>query len=121
MGQITELLHGYRHYHLHRTVMDHDEKKYFKEKAEIAGDTFRVMFRNRLDHEQFLFDEPEDFVLGTLNSWVKEMYPSAIGGREGLTLADCSALLMRLTSEQPEQTSAQESAIWPYVRKIKFV
>jgi hypothetical protein len=117
--QITELLKSYRHYHLHDEDMDHDEKKYFEERAKIAQDTFRAMFRGRLDSEQFLTAEPEDSVLGTLRSWTQDMGPSAIGGREvRFTLADCSALLMRLTSEQ---ASAQDPAVWPYVRKIKFV
>ena len=117
--QITELLQSYRRYHLHRMDMDRDEKKDLEEKAQIAQDTFRAMFRGRLDNEQFLTDEPEDSVLGTLRSWTQDMGPSTIGEREvRSTLADCSALLMRLTSEQ---TSAQEPAVWPYIRKIKFV
>lgn len=116
--QITELLRSYRHYHLHR-IEDPDERKDLEEKAQIAQDTFQAMFRGRLDNGQFLTDEPERSVLRTLLSWAQDMGPSTIGGREvRFTLADCSALLMQLTSEQ---TSAQGPAVWPYVRKIKFV
>jgi hypothetical protein len=117
--QITELLRSYRHYHLHHMDMDRDERKDFEEKAKLAQDTFRAMFRGRLDSEQFLIDEPEDSVLGTLRSWVQDLDLSAISGREvRLTLADCSTLLVRLTSEH---ISAREPAVWPYICKIKFV
>jgi hypothetical protein len=119
MQQITELLQSYRHYHFYGAGMDPDQEKDFEERAKIAQDTFRAMFRGRLDGEQFLIDQPEDSVLATLRSWTQDMGLSAIGGREvRSTLADCSALLMRFTLEQ---ASSQEPAIWPYVRKIKFV
>ena len=118
-SQITELLRSYRHYHLHHIDMDSNEKKDFEERANLAQDTFRAMFRGRLDNDKFLIDEPEDSALGTLRSWLQATDHSSIGGREvRLTLSDCSAFLMRLTSEQ---TSARESAVWPYVRKVKFV
>jgi hypothetical protein len=93
--------------------------KDFEDKAKIAQDTFRAMFRGRIDSEQFLLGDSEDTVLETLRSWAESMGPSAISGREiRLTLEDCSALLMQLTSEQ---TSDRQPAVWPYVRKIKYV
>lgn len=117
MEQITQLLQAYRHYHFHGAEMSQDQKKYFEERAKIAQDTFRAMFRGRLDGEQFLIDQPEDSVLVTLRSWTQDIGLSAIDRREvRSTLADCSALLMRFTLDQ---ASSQEPAIWPYVRKIK--
>ena len=118
--QITELLQSYRHYHLLGMAIDDDgERGDFEDRAKIAQYTFRAMFRDRLGSEQFLTNEPENSVLGTLQSWVQNICPLAIGGRQvKSTLEDCSALLMGLTSEQ---TSAQDPALWPYVRKIKFV
>jgi hypothetical protein len=119
MEQMTELLQSYRHYHFYGADMYGDEKKYSEERAKLAEDTFRSMFRGRLDGEQFLINQPEDFVLGTLRSWTQDMGLSAIGGREvRSTLAECSDLLMRFAFEK---ASSQEPAIWPYVRKIKFV
>jgi hypothetical protein len=43
--------------------MDRDERQDFEKKANVARDTFRAMFRDRLDSEQFLIDEPQDVVL----------------------------------------------------------
>lgn len=117
--QITELLQSYRHYHVHRMDMEGDEERDCKKKAEIARDTFRAMFRGRLESLQFLTDEPEGTVLTILLSWAQDIAPSIISGREVRPLlADCSALLMQLTSEQ---NSVEEPAVWPYIRKIKFV
>jgi hypothetical protein len=61
--QMTTLLDSYRHYHLHQMDMDRDERQDFEKKANVARDTFRAMFRDRLDSEQFLIDEPQDVVL----------------------------------------------------------
>lgn len=117
--QVTDLLQSYRHYHLRSMEMDDAERNESEKIAEIARDTFRAMFRGRLDNERFLTDEPEENVLRTLRSWTQDMMPSTIGGREvRRTLADCSTLLMWLTSEQ---NSAHEPAVWPYIQKIKFV
>ena len=99
--------------------MDPAERKDCEEKAKLAQDTFRAMFRGNMDNEQFLIEDPEDVVLEILRSWIQDADHSEIGRREvRLTLKDCSSFLMRLTSEQ---ISAQEPAVWPYVRKIKFV
>lgn len=125
MEQVTELLGSYRKYHSILADIERGEnveledKRDLEERAAITQDTFRAMFRGRLDSEQFLTSEPEDSVLVTLRSWAQAMIPSVINGREvRITLAECSALLTRLTSEQ---TSGQDPVVWPYVRKIKFV
>jgi hypothetical protein len=116
--QVTELLQSYRHYHLHVHDMEgEDEKKDSEQRSKVARDTFLAMFRGRLDGEEFLQTEPEASALATLRSWTQEMAPLQVGGRNTMTtLEDCSALLMQLTSEL---TSAQEPAVWPYIRKIK--
>jgi hypothetical protein len=118
--QMTELLRSYRHYYLNcMDIEDSDEMKDFKEQAKIALDTFRAMFGGRIDNEKFLLDGSEDAVLETLRSWAQSMAPSAISEREiRPTLEDCSALLMQLSSEQ---ISDRQPAVWPYVRKIKYV
>lgn len=116
--QMTDLLQSYRHYHLHHMEIDGEETRDLKEKADIARDTFRAMFRGRLESEQFLSDEAEDSVLESLRSWALNLSPVMSGREVRGTLTECSALLMRLTSEQ---NSLQEPAIWPYVRKIKSV
>jgi hypothetical protein len=117
MGQVTELLQSYRCYYLNSMDMDQDDKKSLEERVKIARDTFQAMFRGRLESEQFFIDGQENSVLETLRSWVQEMRPSTIHGREvTLTPEDCSTLLAQLTSEP---CSDQQPAAWPYLRKIK--
>ena len=116
MEQVTDLLQSYRHYHHHVEDMQDEEKADFEKRAKVAEDTFRAMFRGRLENEEFLRNRPEASVLSTLQSWTHDMRPSHIEGRSSNNLSDCSSLLMNLTSEL---NSSQEIAIWPYVRKIK--
>ena len=119
VAQLTELLESYRHYHLHSTDMDQQEGKDFEERADIAQNTFRAMFKGRLQDERFLLHSSEETVIGTLRSWAGELGPASGGDREVQhSLEDCSTRLMMLTSEQ---NSTQGPAKWPYIRKIKFV
>ncbi|RDW75398.1 hypothetical protein BP6252_06540 [Coleophoma cylindrospora] len=113
--QLIELLQSYRHYHLHTETMDEEEKRAIEQKANMAQDTFRAMFRGQLDNEQFLTEMTNESALAILMSYAQEKPP--ISERESTsTLVECSELLMRLTSEQ---TSPQGPALWPYIRKIK--
>jgi len=118
MEQVADLLRSYRHYHQNLDAMDTEEERGdCKKRAKVAEDTFRAMFQGRLESEGFLRHESEASALSTLRSWVGDMRPSHIECRSSTaTLSDCSAVLMRLTSEQ---NSAHEPATWPYVRKIK--
>ena len=118
-AQLTELLQSYRHYHLHCAEIDREERKDFEDRANVARDTFRAMFKGRLEDEGFLTQWRQQTVLETLQSWAQQLGPSSTGRREIQdSLGDCSTLLMRLTSEQ---NTAQEPAKWPYIRKIRFV
>lgn len=117
MSQITDLLQAYRHFHFHRDEMDRDEIKDFEHRANVALDTFQAMFRDRLGNSRILLDREGDFVLTTLQAWASELTPSSHRGRRvASSLAECSALLMKLTSEH----DSQEPAIWPYISKIRF-
>jgi hypothetical protein len=119
VAQLTELLESYRHYYLHSADMDQQERKDFEERADIAQNTFRAMFKGRLLDEQFLLHSSKETVIGTLRSWAGELGPASGGDREVQhSLEDCSTRLMMLTSEQ---NSTQGPAKWPYIRKIKFV
>ncbi|KAK2760545.1 hypothetical protein CKAH01_05231, partial [Colletotrichum kahawae] len=60
MKQVTDLLQSYRRFHLHAeemTVADGLEEA--EEHAVVARDTFRALFRGRLENEAFLATEPE--------------------------------------------------------------
>ncbi len=118
IAQLTELLQSYRHYHLRRRDIDQQELISFKNQADVAQWKFQAMFKGRFNDEIFT-QMPEEVVLRNLRSWVVEFLQSSMGGQEVYrTLEDCSALLMKLTSEQD---STQEPAKWPYIRKVKFV
>lgn len=121
--QITELLQSYRHYHHHGAEMtETEEKKNWEEGAKKALDTFRAMFRGHLDIEHLLVNDSENSVLKTLLSLAEEIRTKVTNGREVTSsLEDCSALLMRLTSEHLETTSAEAPPDWPYISKIKSV
>lgn len=121
--QITELLQSYRHYHYHGEEMkESEEKKNWEEGAKKALDTFRAMFRGHLDIEHLLVTDSENSVLKTLLSLAEEIRTKVTNGKEvTFSLKDCSALLMRLTSEHYEPTSAEAPPDWPYISKIKSV
>ncbi|OHF03901.1 hypothetical protein CORC01_00763 [Colletotrichum orchidophilum] len=114
--QVSELLQSYRLFHLHAGEMDTHEVSDSGEQAGVARDTFRAMFRGRLDSEDFLTTEPEDLVSSTLESWLNEVIPNVGGGHTIHTLEECSSLLMRLTSEV---AGVRGPAVWPFIRKIK--
>ena len=103
-------------------MKESEEKKNSEEEAKKALDTFRAMFRGRLDIEHLLVNGSENSVLKTLLSLAEEIRTKVTNGREVTSsLEDCSGLLMRLTSEHLEQTSAEAPADWPYISKIKLV
>ncbi|RSM10793.1 hypothetical protein CEP52_003372 [Fusarium oligoseptatum] len=94
--QLTGMLQSYRHYHLHSDEMEDAERRDTEDSANLARDTFRAMFRGRLDDEAFLIDLPEQ--------------------DSGLSQDACSKALMELASEPP---SRNQPAQWPYIRSTK--
>lgn len=117
--QLSELLQSYRHFHLHGPDFDPGEREDLEDRANLARDTFRAMFRGLLRDEQFLTLSPESDVMETLNSWVAESGISSANDREEKqSIDECSRLLMQLTSEE---SSDQQPAKWPFIRKIKWV
>lgn len=119
VAQLTELLQSYRDFHLHRADIDQHELKACEDRANVAQDTFRAMFKGRLEDELFISQSQEESVIETLRLWAGELGPSTSGQPEvHHSLADCSRRLAQPTSEE---NSTQESAKWPYMRKIKFV
>lgn len=117
--QLTVMLQSYRHYHLHGGEMEDAERRDMEERANLARDTFRAMFRGRLNDERFLINQPEQDVLETLFGWASRERPSVfITKQSGLSHDACSKALMELASEPP---SRNRPALWPYIRSTKFV
>ena len=118
-AQLSELLQSYRHFHLHGPDLDRQEREDLEDRANLARDTFRAMFRGRLGDEQFLTLSSESAVMETLKSWVAESrFSSASDREEQHSINECSTHLMRLTSEE---SSNQQPAKWPFIQKIKLV
>lgn len=108
--QLAELLVAYRAFQ-----SGYDTE--FKDKAQLAIDTFRSMFRGKLQDEHFILEAPESAVLETFNTWVKEALRAGPPSRQKLrTLEECSSVLLPLSSEPH---NPKEFSVWPYIRKIK--
>lgn len=108
--QLAELLRSYRAF---KTV-DEEETK---DTAKLAMDTFRSMFRGKLQDDEWILKAPETVVLETFKIWAKEaMRLGPPVRRVAQTIEECSSLLLPLSSEphDPKQFS-----LWPYIRKIK--
>lgn len=99
--------------------MDTDEeRRHWKERADLARDTFQAMFRGRFNVSFLQGGQSEDEMLDTLLGWGADLKPDDLD--EPLvchTLSECSASLMALTSE----VDSTKPATWPYIRKIRCV
>lgn len=88
-----------------------------REKADIAMDTFKCMFRGKLQDEAWILNESEDVVLDQFKVWAKQARRLGPPTRQTVqTLEECSSLLIPLSSEPNDPL---QSSVWPYIRKIK--
>lgn len=121
ISQLEELLRAYRMFKLRGNDDDADVEtvRELERKANIAWDTFHSMFRGRLAQEEFLLEETEATILGMFRTMITDLQPSCVEGQQIVnSLEECSSLLMQLTTQQ---TSGQDTALWPYIRKIRLV
>ncbi|UNI24883.1 hypothetical protein JDV02_010602 [Purpureocillium takamizusanense] len=123
--QLSNMLHAYRQFHFLQQAIDSGEmsntdpeaRDQLQADAQLALDTFRALFRGRLQDETFLLSDLETSVLNNLKSWTVTLLRSEpTAPRPGLTVESCSALLASLSSERP---SSNEPSIWPCIRSIK--
>jgi hypothetical protein len=131
--QIAELLGSYRHFHLSEELSE-EEVGVYGEWANVAEDTFRAMFRGRIgdvgsvllggrdgrDEDEGAAEgsEGEERVLRKLMSWVDDMPHSTTASETFEDAESCSQRLMELTSDLG---SVDEAALWPFIRKIRWV
>ncbi|KAI0147476.1 hypothetical protein GGR57DRAFT_515724 [Xylariaceae sp. FL1272] len=116
-AQLQKLLRDYRHFHCNHDDLDSDDYTYFEKRAALARDTFRAMFRASLQGEDVLTSGTESEVLKMFDTWLQKSSPNIVQGKQSISnVNDCSELLMRLTSED---SSAESSAVWPWIKKIK--
>ena len=90
------------------------DKEALRERANLAIDTFRAMFRNRLN-EQELLELPEEMIIESFRSHVAEIDPENLGICEEVPESLISKRLEELTSEQ----ESSNFSAWPYIRKIR--
>lgn len=108
--QLAELLASYRAF---KSGIEGESK----EKANIAIDTFKSMFRGKLQSEDWILDESEHVVLDCFKTWAKQARRLCAPSRQVVqTLEECSSLLVPLSSEP---NNPLRSSVWPYIRKIK--
>lgn len=118
--QLERMLEDFRHYSFHADEMTTaEEKKAAKDRANVAKDTFKAMFRGRMNNDSFLLRGSQREVLQTLVRWAEEQRPSqAVNFQQNLSLEQCSDSLFVLSSER---LSRSGPAIWPFIKTIKFV
>ncbi|KAI3399760.1 hypothetical protein diail_5828 [Diaporthe ilicicola] len=117
--QLADLLSCYRHFNheLRGGSLSQDERTDLNEKAKIAIDTFRSMFRGYLQDEDWLLQEAEAVVLEQFKTWLRDGNHFNLPDRHVVaTLEGCGSLLTQLTSEIP---SSGAPATWTVIRKIK--
>ncbi|KAL1870774.1 hypothetical protein Daus18300_005094 [Diaporthe australafricana] len=108
--QLAELLGAYK-------AFESGDDTESKDKAQLAIDTFRSMFRGKLQDEHFILEAPESAVLETFKTLVKEALRAGPPSRQICrTLEECSSVLLPLSSEPHDP---KEFSVWPYVRKMK--
>ncbi|KAF5668081.1 hypothetical protein FHETE_5347 [Fusarium heterosporum] len=114
--QLAKLLQAYRNFELLHEAETPGERQEMEDNAKVARDTFRAMFRGRMN-EAFLVTSSYDEVLSQLTQWASEAMPSPLSTRYiGLSPRACSDTLMRLSSEP---ASRESPAIWPYIRSLR--
>lgn len=108
--QLSELLGSYR-------AFETGDKEESKDKAKLAMDTFRSMFRGKLQDEKWILSAPKTVVLDNFKMWAKEARRLVPPARQVVqTIEQCSSMLIPLTSER---TDPLHVSVWPYIRKIK--
>lgn len=118
--QLERMLEDFRHYSFHADEMTTaEEKKAAKDRANVAKDTFKAMFRGRMNNDSFLLQRTQPEVLQSLVRWAEEQRPShAVTSQRNLSLEQCSDALFVLSSER---LSRSGPAIWPFIKTIRFV
>ncbi|KAK7225431.1 hypothetical protein V2G26_013434 [Clonostachys chloroleuca] len=116
--QLERMLEDFRHYSFHADEMTTaEEKKAAKDRANVAKDTFKAMFRGRMNNDSFLLQRTQPEVLQSLVRWAEEQRPShAVTSQRNLSLEQCSDALFVLSSER---LSRSGPAIWPFIKTIR--
>ena len=112
---------AYRRHHMQPASTDREEQRDIADRANLAGETFRAMFRgpNRLRGGRFLRGDSEELIISTMLQWAESLSPSHIAGRTVFPSREaCTDFLTRITSESTT-SDTQTPSVWPYIKKIR--
>jgi hypothetical protein len=127
--QFEELLRAYRDYQsLPRNSRGRDEddeddndRRRLQRKADLARETFRASFRERLEQtptvlSSMLFEH----AVGTMVEWASQLLPQQEGQESFSTVEGCSSRLRELTSESDDSLpNGVSRACWPFIQKLR--
>lgn len=118
LSELNEMLQDYRQFKSSSGVLEASERKALEERAKRAEDTFKALFRGRLESLLFLSRESERTIMDKFRRWISELQPAQSDTRASeLTPKECMEMLKRLSSESPDPKTP---AFWPYLRKIRY-
>ncbi|KAF2462919.1 uncharacterized protein BDR25DRAFT_298822 [Lindgomyces ingoldianus] len=126
--QFEELLRAYRDYQsLPRNSSggneddENDNDRRLQNKADLARETFRASFRDRLEQmPTVLSSMPFENAVGMMVEWASQLLPQQGGQESFSTVEGCSARLRELTSESDDSLSNAESrTCWPFIQKLR--
>lgn len=127
--QFEELLRAYRDFHslpeASRRADDNDDsdgdKQRSKKTAELAIETFRASFKERLDRTpRVLTSMPFDRAVGSMVEWASQLLPRDAGQESFSTIEACSSRLRELTSESNDvSTNGPPRTCWPFIQKLR--
>jgi hypothetical protein len=128
--QFEQLLSSFREYKSTTVsalaAMAAEDRENLKRKADLATSTFRASFGERLGNTPAVLDGVAfDEAINTMMTWVSQVLPQLGTGESGILLREsfddanqCSNRLKSLTSETEER---DQTCLWPFIRKLKFV
>lgn len=127
--QFEELLRAYRDYQsLPRdsTVRDEEDeddndRRRLQRKADLARETFRASFRQRLEQTPTVLSSmPFEHAVGTMVEWASQLLPRQGEQESFSTLEGCSSRLRELTSESDDSLlNGASRACWPFIQKLR--
>jgi hypothetical protein len=127
--QLEELLRAYRDFQLLPKAAkstDEDEEseslgKALERKADLATQTFRAIFREKLEkNPNVLSSMAFDRAIGLMVDWTSQLLPRTQGQQSFSTIEQCSSRLRELTSNADETSTNDISQIrWPFIRKLR--
>jgi GTPase SAR1 family protein len=127
--QFEELLRAYRDHELQRrssTVREEDndeehDRTGSRRKADLARETFRASFRERLEQTPTLLSSmPFEQAVGMMVEWASQLLPRQGMQESFSTAAECSSRLRELTSDSDDSLpDGVPQTPWPFVQKLR--